>query len=133
MEAITHAGNVVFRRSDEGILYLVVSSSDGKHWVLPKGHIHPGESPEAAALRELKEEAGVTGEIVDRLSMCSFEKEAERVVVQYFLVRETGSTQALERRSLRWVNGEHACSLLTFDDARTALQEGAARIHQLGG
>ncbi len=133
MEATTHAGNVVFRRNEDEIFYLVISSSDRKHWVLPKGHIQPGEAAEAAALRELREEAGITGEIVDRLSMHSFEKEAERVVIQYFLVRETGSTKALERRSLRWINGERALSLLTFDDAKAALQEGMARVHQLEG
>ena len=28
---------------------------------LPKGHIEPGEEPEACALREVKEECGITG------------------------------------------------------------------------
>ncbi len=133
MEAITHAGNVVLRRNEDGILFLVISSSNRKHWVLPKGHIQPGESAEAAALRELREEAGVTGEIVDRLSLQTFEKATERVVVQYFLVRQTGSTKASERRSLRWVNGEQALGLLTFDDAKAALQQAVTRVHQLGG
>ncbi len=111
----------------------MISSSNRRHWVLPKGHIEPGESPEAAALRELKEEAGVVGEIVDRLSTYSFAKATERVAVQYFLVRETGSTEASETRSLRWVGREQALSLLMFDDAKAALQEGAAKIHQVGG
>jgi hypothetical protein len=35
--ALTHAGAVVFRSSDKQTLYLVVSSSDGANWVLPKG------------------------------------------------------------------------------------------------
>jgi len=133
MESMTHAGNVVFRRAEDGVLFLVISSSNRRHWVLPKGHIEPGESPEAAALRELKEEAGVVGEIVDRLSTYSFAKATERVAVQYFLVRETGSTEASETRSLRWVGREQALSLLMFDDAKAALQEGAAKIHQVGG
>ncbi len=30
-----------------------------KTWVLPKGHIEPGESLEQAALREIHEEAGL--------------------------------------------------------------------------
>jgi putative (di)nucleoside polyphosphate hydrolase len=41
---------------------------DGGHWQMPQGGIDPGEAPRAAALRELKEEAGtdraeVIGEI----------------------------------------------------------------------
>jgi hypothetical protein len=39
----THAGGVTFRKSGDRTLYLIVSSSDGAHWVLPKGHIEPGE------------------------------------------------------------------------------------------
>ena len=33
-------------------------------WGLPKGHVETGESPEAAALRELAEESGHTGSVM---------------------------------------------------------------------
>jgi len=33
--------------------------SDGKHWGFPKGLVEPGESAEAAALREIAEETGM--------------------------------------------------------------------------
>ena len=128
---LTHAGTVVFRPSDNRSLYLVVSSSDGANWVLPKGHIEPGESPEAAALRELKEEAGVMGEIVDRLSVQHFKKADKDVAVQYFLVRKVGSTEAAEKRTLRWEDEQAAVRLLTFAEARVALLEGAAIVRRL--
>ena len=73
-QALTHAGCVVFRKDGEEILFLVISSSSGKHWVLPKGHIEENESPEAAALRELKEEAGIKGQIVEPLSIRKYKK-----------------------------------------------------------
>ncbi len=124
-ETPTHAGAVAFRQGRDRSLYLIVSSSDGFHWVLPKGHIEPGESPEAAALRELKEEAGVTGEIVDRLPLQSFKKPKEEVIVQYYLVREVASAEALEKRSLRWEDEETALQVLTFEEAREALRNAA--------
>ncbi len=127
----THAGAVTFRKNRDQTRYLIVSSSDGTHWVLPKGHIEPGESPEAAALREVKEEAGVTGEIVDRLLLQRFEKPEEEVIVQYFLVRELNSTESPERRSVRWEHEQTALQLLTFEDARKALQRAATIVSQL--
>ena len=48
---------------DKGIEFLLVRTSDGLRWTFPKGHIEKGESPEKAAAREAKEEAGVTGKV----------------------------------------------------------------------
>jgi 8-oxo-dGTP pyrophosphatase MutT (NUDIX family) len=123
---LTHAGAVVIRQADSQILYLIVSSSDGLNWVLPKGHIDPGETPETAALRELEEEAGVVGEIVEPLSARQFKKRDKDATVQYFLVRESGATESIENRIIRWEEEGVALQLLTFEEAKAALLEGAA-------
>jgi ADP-ribose pyrophosphatase YjhB (NUDIX family) len=99
---------------------------------LPKGHIEPGESPEAAAVRELKEEAGVMGEILDHLSVQDFKRADKEVTIQYFLVRSVGSTEAADKRTLRWEDEQAAVRLLTFAEARVALLEGAAVLRRLG-
>jgi 8-oxo-dGTP diphosphatase len=39
----------------------------GYVWTFPKGHPHPGETGEEAALRETNEETGVVAEIVSRI------------------------------------------------------------------
>jgi 8-oxo-dGTP pyrophosphatase MutT (NUDIX family) len=132
-QPLTHAGAVVFRECNDEILYLVVSSSDGANWVLPKGHIDPGETPEIAALRELAEEAGVSGAIVERLSVRELEKGGKSVALQYFLVREGGSTPTKEKRIVRWENEPTALQLLTFEEARLALLEGAALLRDFFG
>jgi diadenosine hexaphosphate hydrolase (ATP-forming) len=58
--AVAGAGGVVFGRDGR---VLVLGHVDGA-WVFPKGHIEEGETSEAAALREVEEEAGVDAELV---------------------------------------------------------------------
>ena len=128
---LTHAGAVVFSKRNDQVLYLVVSSSDGLNWVLPKGHIDPGETPEIAALRELEEEAGIVGEIVVPLSVRDFIKGGKEAAVKFFLVLETGVAESKEDRTVRWEEQAAAQQLLTFEEAREALSEGAAKMNGL--
>ncbi len=128
---LTHAGAVVFRKHDSRAYYLVVSSSDGVSWVLPKGHIDLGETPEIAALRELEEEAGVVGEIVVPLSVRHFKRADKEANILYFLIRKTGSTGATENRTVRWEEENAALALLSFPEAKEALLEGTAIVSDL--
>lgn len=125
-QTLSHAGTVVFRERDGEIDYLVVSSSDGLNWVLPKGHIESGETPEVAALRELAEEAGVSGVAVAPLSVQHYERRGKDVAIQYFLVRASGSTTTKETRTLRWESHDTALELLSFPEAQAALREAIA-------
>ena len=131
LRPLTHAGAVVFRKRDDRVRFLVVSSSDSLNWVLPKGHIDPGETPEIAALRELEEEAGIVGEIVAPLSARQFIKSGKESAVKFFLVREIGATESNEDRTVRWEEEAAAQQLLTFDEAREALLEGVAKMNGL--
>jgi 8-oxo-dGTP pyrophosphatase MutT (NUDIX family) len=128
MMIISHAGAVAFRKHDGLTLFLVVSSSDGAHWVLPKGHIEAGESPETAAVRELREEAGVIGRIERPLSIQRFRQCGREIVVQYFLVSTLEVQKPDESRTLRWEDEQSAAALLSFEEVRTALREGAEEV-----
>ena len=122
-QPLTHAGCVVYRNDDDRVRFLVISSSTGEHWVLPKGHIDPGETPETTALRELAEETGVLGEIIRPLSVQSFEINGREVVIQYFLVRMTGTQEATENRELLWEELNNAREKLSFIEGKQALKD----------
>ena len=122
-QILTHAGCVVFRNDGDRVRFLVISSSTGEHWVLPKGHIDPGEAPEMTALRELAEETGVLGEIIRPLSIQSFEMNGREVVIQYFLVRMTGTQEAVENRELLWEELHNAREKLSFIEGKQALKD----------
>ena len=130
-QQLTHAGGVVFRKRNGEVLYLIVSSSDGQSCVLPKGHIELNESPDAAAVREIAEEAGVVGSVVAALSIRQFMKSGREALAQYFLIEETGVTESVEDREVRWENEQAAFELLTFPEAKAALSEGAAKLRSL--
>ena len=53
------AGAVIFKRESKEIVFLLVYSNRNKIWGFPKGHIEEGETEKEAALREIKEEAGL--------------------------------------------------------------------------
>jgi 8-oxo-dGTP pyrophosphatase MutT (NUDIX family) len=134
--SLTHAGTVVYRGPGAARQYLAISSSTGKDWVLPKGHIDPGESVEAAALRELEEEAGVAARLVAPLAVHAYDHGQKAIVIRYFLAECTmpvdrqpvdGDTSP-EGRTVRWMSFDDTLALLSFDDARAALSEGAARL-----
>jgi len=58
-EAVS-AGGMVVSSYGESVRILLVRDINYDDWVCPKGHVEPGETLGQAALREIKEEAGVT-------------------------------------------------------------------------
>jgi 8-oxo-dGTP pyrophosphatase MutT (NUDIX family) len=62
------AGGVVVRDGNVAVIVPVKRAADGRTVLaLPKGHPDPGESMEEAAAREVREEAGVSGDLVQKL------------------------------------------------------------------
>ncbi len=61
-------GGVVYARKNGTFCYLLVqATSKPSEWVLPKGHIEPGERKRETAVREVFEETGVWARVVARL------------------------------------------------------------------
>lgn len=121
-EPVTHAGGVVLRSRGGAREVLVVTSKDGSAWVLPKGHVEQGETVEAAAVREIAEEAGIVARIVRPLSVGRVP--ALRAVIAWFLCVAEGEVARVESREVRWLEPDAARELLTFAETRAVLDEG---------
>ena len=59
------AGCVVYKKASSGPLFLIGRHSGYHKWVLPKGLIEKDEHGWQAALRETKEEMGVTAKLIN--------------------------------------------------------------------
>jgi 8-oxo-dGTP pyrophosphatase MutT (NUDIX family) len=130
---VTHAGGIVFRHINGETYYLIVRAKpDPNHWVIPKGHIEPGESPEAAAVREIREEAGVNSRIIDNLGAWQFNCRNKQIKIILYLLEYLGQTCPQEEREFHWGLYEETLSLLTFSNTREMLRRAQASLRQRG-
>ncbi len=120
------AGGIVFRRSARGVRFLLIRDSY-QNWGFPKGHLEEGESPGAAALREVEEETGLCGlrlrapvEVIDW--HFRFRGRLVHKVCHFFLIEAAGG----DARPLR-KEGITACKWLPFGDAASLVSYGNAR------
>lgn len=60
------AGGLLLKLINGEMQVLLVEHMDNT-WVFPKGHVEDGESPEDAAVREIKEESGYDSRVVQQL------------------------------------------------------------------
>jgi 8-oxo-dGTP pyrophosphatase MutT (NUDIX family) len=122
---IEQAGGIVIRDDGDGLAVLLVrAKKDPALWIFPKGHIEPGETAEAAALRETHEEAGLTGELLGPVGgPLEFQSGGELVRVQYFLIRPIAESASIEGREKRWLALDEARRTLAFENARRLLDE----------
>jgi len=124
----THAGGVVYRKTADSVEFLITTARlQSDIWVLPKGHIEPGETPPLAAVREVEEEAGIVAKVERELELIELPSHKERIAIQYFLMRFVREGDSREARRCEWLLLEKATEQLTFPEAKGVL-ESAARL-----
>ena len=81
----TSCGAVVWRVNEGRLELLLIKQFAHKDsWGIPKGHMDRGESLEQCALREVKQETGVSIALGERLPDCgTFFKNEDKTVVSY--------------------------------------------------
>ena len=123
------AGDVAFRNKGGQTDVVLISVGDDPRWQLPKGMINQGETIEAAAQREVREEAGVDTEMVGPIDTIDYwflsGKGARRTrhhkFVHFFLFRYLTGDPAdhdHEVNEAKWVEINQAIGMLTFESER---------------
>ena len=113
-------GVIPYQRTAVGILYLLLLQTNG-FWSLPKGHMELHESERDTALRELKEETGLSAVLHQHFrEMVSYPMSGGKTKqVVLFPGEVTGeiTLQRTEAVNFRWVTAQEAKTLLHPDFA----------------
>jgi 8-oxo-dGTP pyrophosphatase MutT (NUDIX family) len=129
----TSAGGIAFRRQGGQIEVALIAVGQKLRWQLPKGLVDKGESPEEAARREVREEAGIETELVQPLERIEYwyygTEQGSRVryhkfVHFYLLSYVAGEVQDhdAEVADARWVDIGKAKEMLAFASERRVLE-----------
>jgi ADP-ribose pyrophosphatase YjhB (NUDIX family) len=124
------AGGLV--RSRDGRQALLIGRHDKRGrtlWSLPKGHIETDETPEEAAIREVREETGIEAVIVRHLGTIDFwfMADGKRIhkTVHHYLMDEVGgvlTAQTAEVDEVEWFDVDRVVTVLAYSDERKLIR-----------
>ena len=130
-------------RSTRGGLMVAAIRPQGKPadvWALPKGNLDPGEKPEETAVREVFEETGVRGRLVEKLGDVKYtytRRGGERVfkIVSFYLLRagrgrigDIDERMRIEVAEARWLPLDDAPRLLAYGGEREMVRKARDRF-----
>jgi 8-oxo-dGTP pyrophosphatase MutT (NUDIX family) len=132
------AGGVVYRRVDDATEICLAARRTRRGdlvWGLPKGAVEQDESPQEAAVREVREETGLEAEIEDDLGTIRYfyvwEGVRIRKQVRFFLMREIGGDIAdhdEEMEDVRWFPVSRSVKRAGYRGEREVLERAVGRL-----
>lgn len=122
-------GGVVFTRQENDIRYLIIRNIGG-NCGFPKGHMEAGETEQETALREIREEVGLSVSLIDGFRaedtyLLHGKAGVEKQVI-YFLAEFQGQQVCIQPEEITasfLVPYEEALALLPFPEAKRILTE----------
>lgn len=137
IEATSCGGIVIFH----GKILLLYKNYRNRYegWVLPKGTVEPGETHEQTALREVREETGVSAEIIDYIGASEYTFSAQAGVIDksvHWYLMKSGSYYSRPQREEYFVDSGYykyheAYHLLKFANEKMMLEKAYARYQEL--
>jgi len=130
------SGGVVI--NENGKILLV--NQRGSSWSLPKGHVDCGEDPLESALREIKEESGITDlQFLQTLGSygrykigknTAEDKQEWKVLIFYLFKTKQNELKPLDPQNpeARWVNPDQVETLLTHPKDKAFFKSIRSRI-----
>ena len=136
------AGGVAFRWKDSEPEIAIVSVKPKLRWQLPKGIVDEGEAPQVAAVREVREEAGVETDLIKLIETIEYWYRSVKYgkpvryhkFVHFYLVEyKSGdvSNHDHEVEEARWVSFEEAREMLDFKSERDVVEKAREMITEL--
>ena len=114
-------------------LICMVTSRNGRRWVIPKGHVDPGHTAQDAARIEAWEEAGLIGIVdTDPIGTYQYEKyDTTRHVEVYVLtvIEEKDEWPEADERTREWVSVPVALHRIEEPDLRELVRK-VAKLQQ---
>lgn len=133
----TSSGGVIFRNSRKGIEVALIAVKNKTVWCLPKGAIDKNEDFQTAAVREVREETGLSGEVIDKIGKISywyFSKDENvrfnKTVYFYLMEYKSGNTDEHDQEvdESRWFLIDEAINKLTYKGEKEILQKARQMI-----
>lgn len=135
------AGGIVFHKANSGYEFVLIKDGYRK-WTFPKGKIEKGETPQAAALAEVEEEAGVHDpKIIGKINSIILTlhpkgKRPFRKKVFFFLIKthsksikkEGGKPSVLDAS---WVKKDEVMNLLGYQNMKSLFSQALAMLKNL--